>query len=459
MRDRLAASGITVVPQYGVGGYRVDFAAAHPEDAGRMVLAIEADGASYQRIGQRPGPRPAARRAPAAARLELPPAVVHELVPGPAGRGVEAAGGLPAGRRRHRPGGSAAPAAPDPAPAAGPGSPTPPPGRPAMTWTSGRRPRSPASPPQAHRPGRRPAARLASPASRAQAPGSRRRRSRTQTPRLRRRAARADPPALVAAQPGADRRPRGAPQPGADPPARPATQPGAAASGLESARARRRPAHRAGPPGGRARVGFRDALIGVASQGLLPVVAGLADVPGRQPRLSQAAVGGARSPWLPSAAASSSAASYSARARSGWPAAARAPPRLRHASGPAASARPRGPPARPARPPARLRRPPARVARQDLLAQPLQVRGGLGTQLGHQHPAGLLVGGQCLARAPGPGQGQHQQRVEIFPQGEVDGQHAQLGDHLVQPAGPQVRLDPGGHDLLPELGQPRHLPR
>jgi hypothetical protein len=39
------------VPQYGVGGYRVDFAAAHPQDADRMVLAIEADGASYRQSG------------------------------------------------------------------------------------------------------------------------------------------------------------------------------------------------------------------------------------------------------------------------------------------------------------------------------------------------------------------------------------------------------------------------
>jgi very-short-patch-repair endonuclease len=51
VRDRLAACGITVVPQYGVGGYRVDFAATHPQDPGRMVLAIEADGASYRRSG------------------------------------------------------------------------------------------------------------------------------------------------------------------------------------------------------------------------------------------------------------------------------------------------------------------------------------------------------------------------------------------------------------------------
>ena len=51
VRDRLAACGITVVPQYGVGGYRVDFAASHPDDADRMVLAIEADGTSYRQSG------------------------------------------------------------------------------------------------------------------------------------------------------------------------------------------------------------------------------------------------------------------------------------------------------------------------------------------------------------------------------------------------------------------------
>jgi very-short-patch-repair endonuclease len=51
VRDRLAECGITVVPQYGVGGYRVDFAASHPDDESRMVLAIEADGASYRKSG------------------------------------------------------------------------------------------------------------------------------------------------------------------------------------------------------------------------------------------------------------------------------------------------------------------------------------------------------------------------------------------------------------------------
>ena len=39
------------MPQYGVGGYRIDFAATHPRDADRMVLAIEADGASYRQSG------------------------------------------------------------------------------------------------------------------------------------------------------------------------------------------------------------------------------------------------------------------------------------------------------------------------------------------------------------------------------------------------------------------------
>jgi very-short-patch-repair endonuclease len=51
VRERLAEAGITVVPQYGVGGYRVDFAATHPSDPARMVLAIEADGASYWQSG------------------------------------------------------------------------------------------------------------------------------------------------------------------------------------------------------------------------------------------------------------------------------------------------------------------------------------------------------------------------------------------------------------------------
>lgn len=44
---RLEDNGIRVVPQYGVAGYRIDFACAHPDWPGRMVLAIEADGASY----------------------------------------------------------------------------------------------------------------------------------------------------------------------------------------------------------------------------------------------------------------------------------------------------------------------------------------------------------------------------------------------------------------------------
>ena len=45
--DGLKRRGIPVTPQYGVSGYRIDFACAHPHEPGRMVLAIEADGASY----------------------------------------------------------------------------------------------------------------------------------------------------------------------------------------------------------------------------------------------------------------------------------------------------------------------------------------------------------------------------------------------------------------------------
>lgn len=47
VRDRLNRAGIPLVAQHGVSGYRIDFAAQHPTQPGRMVLAIEADGASY----------------------------------------------------------------------------------------------------------------------------------------------------------------------------------------------------------------------------------------------------------------------------------------------------------------------------------------------------------------------------------------------------------------------------
>lgn len=47
VRDRLQAAGVPLVAQFGVSGYRIDFAAAHPQRPGQMVLAIEADGASY----------------------------------------------------------------------------------------------------------------------------------------------------------------------------------------------------------------------------------------------------------------------------------------------------------------------------------------------------------------------------------------------------------------------------
>ena len=45
--DSLVERGIGLVPQYGVSGYRLDFAVQHPEEKGKYVLALEADGASY----------------------------------------------------------------------------------------------------------------------------------------------------------------------------------------------------------------------------------------------------------------------------------------------------------------------------------------------------------------------------------------------------------------------------
>ncbi len=47
VKEGLERRGIPVTPQYGVSGYRIDFACAHPKKPGQMVLAIEADGATY----------------------------------------------------------------------------------------------------------------------------------------------------------------------------------------------------------------------------------------------------------------------------------------------------------------------------------------------------------------------------------------------------------------------------
>ncbi|MCX4388824.1 AAA domain-containing protein [Micromonospora peucetia] len=45
--DAIRQQGINAVPQWGVSGYRIDLALAHPEQPGRMVLAVETDGHSY----------------------------------------------------------------------------------------------------------------------------------------------------------------------------------------------------------------------------------------------------------------------------------------------------------------------------------------------------------------------------------------------------------------------------
>ena len=45
----LEAEGLELVPQHGVGRFRIDFAIRHPSDPGRFALAVECDGASYHR--------------------------------------------------------------------------------------------------------------------------------------------------------------------------------------------------------------------------------------------------------------------------------------------------------------------------------------------------------------------------------------------------------------------------
>jgi very-short-patch-repair endonuclease len=45
--DSLKRKGMTLRPQYGVSGYRIDFVVAHPSIPDRWILAIECDGATY----------------------------------------------------------------------------------------------------------------------------------------------------------------------------------------------------------------------------------------------------------------------------------------------------------------------------------------------------------------------------------------------------------------------------
>jgi very-short-patch-repair endonuclease len=47
VKKRLERAGFTVIPQYGASGYRIDFAVVHPDQPGELILAVEADGASY----------------------------------------------------------------------------------------------------------------------------------------------------------------------------------------------------------------------------------------------------------------------------------------------------------------------------------------------------------------------------------------------------------------------------
>ena len=46
----LQSAGLPVWPQWGVAGYRIDFAIAHPQRPAEMVLAVETDGERYHRV-------------------------------------------------------------------------------------------------------------------------------------------------------------------------------------------------------------------------------------------------------------------------------------------------------------------------------------------------------------------------------------------------------------------------
>jgi very-short-patch-repair endonuclease len=47
VQNALQSKGIELIPQYGVSKYRIDFVAKHPKRPGRLILAVECDGASY----------------------------------------------------------------------------------------------------------------------------------------------------------------------------------------------------------------------------------------------------------------------------------------------------------------------------------------------------------------------------------------------------------------------------
>ncbi|MBT8461858.1 MAG: DUF2510 domain-containing protein, partial [Gemmatimonadetes bacterium] len=47
VKRRLEAAGLNPIPQYGASRFRIDFALPDPDEPDRMVLAVEADGASY----------------------------------------------------------------------------------------------------------------------------------------------------------------------------------------------------------------------------------------------------------------------------------------------------------------------------------------------------------------------------------------------------------------------------
>jgi hypothetical protein len=96
-------AGIPVIAQYGVAGFFIDFAAQHPPSRAGWCSRSRPT-ARATTSGDRARPRPAAARAAGAARMDVPPHLVHRLVRRPRLRDRSGEAGLQrrGGRRRHR---------------------------------------------------------------------------------------------------------------------------------------------------------------------------------------------------------------------------------------------------------------------------------------------------------------------------------------------------------------------
>ena len=81
----------------------------------------------------------------------------------------------------------------------------------------------------------------------------------------------------------------------------------------------------------------------------------------------------------------------------------------------------------------------------------------LGAQLIHEHPARVLIGGQCFGLAAVAVQGKHQHGVQVLAQRVGRGHAFELGDDHTVTAKAQLSVDPQLRRLQPQLRQPRNI--